>query len=102
MCLPAEFDTGERSAHGCGCRRLAGKVEELRLLIEIHYRHYQFYANMLVALVWSYAISGCSSGWRGVAYWIVALVFLFASRDALRKYYERTGQLLRARSQKSE
>jgi len=27
--------------------RLTGRVEELRLLIEIHYRHYQFYANML-------------------------------------------------------
>ena len=35
---------------------IPGKVDAYILLIEIHYRHYQFYANMLVATAIAY---GC-------------------------------------------
>lgn len=75
-------------------------VDAFEFLVAIHYRYYKYYANMLVALIWSYAAGGYALGWRGLAYWALGLVFFLASRDALRKYYERTGQLLRAQSHK--
>lgn len=89
---------------------LPGHVEELRLLIEIHYRHYQFYANMLVSIVIAYSgyrIHVGFAGWGLADLAIVTLapIFYLTSRDTLRKYYGRTEQLLnhsrRARSLKS-
>jgi hypothetical protein len=78
--------------------RLVGKVEELRLLIEIHYRHYQFYANMMVALLIAYLGYRVHVGltWPGlpdVAFFILEPVFYVTSRDTLQKYYSRTQQL---------
>jgi len=77
---------------------LHGRVEEFQLLIEIHYRHYQFYANMLVAVAIGYLGYRLDAGWTrpgpldfGVLF--VEPVFLLASRDTLRKYYARTAQL---------
>jgi hypothetical protein len=62
--------------------------------VNIHYRYYKFYANTAVALAWAYAGGGYALGWRGLAYWLLAALFLLASRDALGKYYERAGRLL--------
>jgi len=77
---------------------LHGRVEEFQLLIEIHYRHYQFYANMLVCVAIGYLGYRLDAGWTrpgltelGVL--VVEPVFLLASRDTLRKYYGRTAQL---------
>ncbi len=74
--------------------RLERSVEAFELLVHIHYRYYKFYANMVIALAWAYAAGGYALGWRGVAYWILAGLFFLGSRDALRKYYDRAGQLL--------
>ena len=49
---------------------------------------------MVVALDWVYATREYARGWRGLAYWLLASLFFLASRDALRKYYQRAGQLL--------
>jgi hypothetical protein len=65
-------------------------------LIDIHYRYYKFYANMVVALLWAYAAGGYALGWRGSIYGALAVLFFLASRDTLRKYYRRSGRLLRA------
>lgn len=79
---------------------LGRNVEAFVLLIEIHYRHYQFYANMLVATAVAYAsyrtqLGGLTPvGWPDVAVGLLALVFFAASRDTLRKYYGRSRQLL--------
>jgi hypothetical protein len=61
----------------------------------IHYRYYKFYANMVVALVCAYATRDYALGWRGLLYLPLAVLFFVASRDSLRKYYDRTGSLLR-------
>ncbi|MFO0847147.1 MAG: hypothetical protein U0871_01120 [Gemmataceae bacterium] len=79
--------------------RLPGKVEEFQLLIEIHYRHYQFYANMLVAVAVAYLgfrthVGFARPGLADLAVILLEPVFYFTSRDTLRKYYARTAQLL--------
>lgn len=75
--------------------RLDKNVAAFEYLVHIHYRYYKFYANMVVALVWAYATREFALGWRGLLYWPLAVLFFFASRDTLRKCYERTWQLLR-------
>ena len=74
--------------------RLETNVAAYEFLGLIHYRYYKFYANMVVALVWAYATRDYVLGWRGLLYWPLAVLFFFASRDALGKYYARTGRLL--------
>ena len=79
--------------------RLPGRVEELRLLIEIHYRHYQFYANMLVAVAVAYLayrahVGLAAPGLADLAVVALEPVFYLTSRDTLRKYHARSCQLL--------
>lgn len=70
------------------------------MLIEIHYRHYQFYANMLVATAIAFACqrsaisTGVGLGWLDSGFVALEAVFFYTSRDTLRKYYKRTRQLL--------
>ena len=78
---------------------LPGKVEEYRLLIEIHYQHYQFYANMLVAVFIAYIgyrvhVGFVAPGLPDLAAVTLEPIFFFTSRDTLRKYYTRSRQLL--------
>jgi len=70
---------------------------------ENHYRYYQFYGNMAVALAFSYAAlwfaSGTlappfGSGSPGVLF--IEVLFLAGSRDTLAKYYSRVSRFLRA------
>lgn len=82
--------------------RLPGKVEEYRLLIEIHYRHYQFYANMFIATAIAYFCYRVHVGWEPFdladrAVLLLEPVFFFTSRDTLQKYYLRTVQLFTTR-----
>jgi hypothetical protein len=72
-------------------------VAMLELLIQIHYRYYKFYANMAVALLASLFTPAVNFTW-GTVFLHTALtaLFLFASRDALRKYYQRTAVLFSA------
>lgn len=80
--------------------RLGQNVAAFELLISIHYRHYQFYANMFVACAIAYAGFRAAVGtqiplgWIDVAFIALEFVFFAASRDTLRKYYERGQQLL--------
>lgn len=80
--------------------RLAGRVDAFALLIDIHYRHYQYYANMSVAMPIAYLChrfaSGAmlSLGWLDLGFVAVEAVFLTTSRDTLSKYQVRTRQLL--------
>lgn len=80
--------------------RLADRVEAFALLIDIHYRHYLYYANMLVALAAAYVCYRVSRGgpwplgWPDLAFAAVEAVFFATSRDTLRKYYARSRQLL--------
>lgn len=76
--------------------RLERSVAAVEYLDLVHYRYYKFYANMVVALVWAYATKDYTLGWRGLLYLPLVVLFFFASRDALTKFYERTGKLLAA------
>jgi hypothetical protein len=73
---------------------LEKNITAFELLVQSHYRYYKFYSNMVVALIFSYAWKGYLLGWRGLIYWCLATLFFLASRDALKKYYERAGRLL--------
>ena len=80
--------------------QLAGKVDAFNLLIEIHYRHYQFYANMFVATAITYFCHRisiqprCQISWPDLVFLLVEAIFFLTSRDTLRRYYRRTQQLL--------
>jgi hypothetical protein len=78
---------------------LGENVQAYVLLIEIHYRHYQFYANMLIATAVAYAcyrvrLGGLAVGWVDLGALVLEGVFFATSRDTLRKYYARSRQLL--------
>jgi hypothetical protein len=81
--------------------RLGERVEAFDLLVEIHYRYHQFYANTLVASAFSYAswrFRHCFAtepwGWPEAAVIMLWTAFWAASRDTLRKYYTRAEKLL--------
>ncbi|MBN8628654.1 MAG: hypothetical protein J0M17_24550 [Planctomycetes bacterium] len=78
--------------------RLVARSGAFELLIQAHYRYYQFYANMVVALTFVLAArkSAAPASPDGVDAAMVALIGLFfaGSRDTLRKYYGRVEQLL--------
>jgi len=82
--------------------RLGKNVEAYALLIDIHYRHYLFYANMFVATAIAYAcyrtkLGGLwPLGWLDLGFPLLEAVFLLTSRDTLAKYYVRGQQLLAA------
>lgn len=80
-------------------RALEERPAAFSTLVESHYRYYQFYANTMVAVGWSYSIyRWLTASPRlsiGTDLGVIALVVvLFAgSRDALAKYRNRTAQL---------
>ena len=80
--------------------RLAEQVEAYEFLVEVHYRYYQFYANSLVAMSFAYFAWRSRTGYgltlrlSDGALLAVIILFVAASRDTLRKYYERAGSLL--------
>ncbi len=80
--------------------RLEERLGAFTYLVEAHYRYYQFYANTLIAVVWTYALNR----WMGTSSLlgpgtdlgvVILCAALFAgSRDALAKYYARTSRLI--------
>jgi hypothetical protein len=80
---------------------LGQNVGAFTLLIESHYRHYQFHANMVVATAVAYAcyraqLGNLEVGLLDAAFITLETVFFVTSRDNLRKYYTRSEQLLMA------
>lgn len=88
--------------------RLDRKVAALGLLIEIHYRHYQFYANMCVAVAIAFACHRVKLGavwplgWLDAVFVLLEVIFFVTSRDTLRKYYSRSRQLLGPRPKRGD
>ncbi len=79
--------------------KLGPNVEGFAILIDIHYRHYLFHANMAVATAFAYVSYRLESdvatiGWLDAAVVLIETVFFVTSRDNLRKYYDRSQQLL--------
>ena len=80
--------------------KLATRVDAFTLLIEIHYRHYQFYANMFVATGIAYLCHRIHIGllWHidlvDPGFILLEAIFFLTSRDTLSKYFLRSQQLL--------
>ena len=80
--------------------KLRDRLDAFEALVENHYRYYQFYSNMLVAVFLSRATrigTVCSTDRLQIVLLLLACVFLAASRDTLGKYYGRASQLLGTR-----
>jgi len=80
--------------------QLESKLSAFDLLVDSHYRYYQFHSNMLVAVASSFFLQVLASHGRstvacfvGVA--LIEAVLWVGSRDTLQKYVERTGALLK-------
>ena len=89
--------TGVRPPH-LDFANLTERLDAFYALAENHYRYYQFYANMTVATAFTFFLA-ISNGrrlpaWAFVAFVFIEAIFLASSRDALRKYYERSSLLL--------
>ena len=83
--------------------RLGENVTAFRLLIEIHYRHYLFYSNVALATAISYVCYRIKHHELSlipfdIAFILLEVILLAASRDTLRNYYSRASQLLGLRS----
>jgi len=80
--------------------KLGKNVEAYSLLIEIHYKHYQYHGNMAVATAIAYLCyrakqgSLVSLGWADVGVVALEVIFIAMSRDTLRKYHSRGSQVL--------
>lgn len=79
---------------------LQKKLAAYQLMEENHYRYYQFYANVNVAITigyfsWRFAASRGVFIWADLLFIATVLLFHLGSRDTLQKYYSRVAYLLR-------
>jgi len=87
---------------------LSGRVDAFDTVVEAHYRYYQFYANMAVAIPLVFASHLIHTGNPGgvilAATLVLEILFVATSRDTLRKYYARSARLLGSlpRAQRSD
>jgi hypothetical protein len=84
--------------------RLHERLEAFEALVENHYRYYQFYGNMLVAMLFLFAARLAGTGRHildinvvDCAILAIGALYWAGSRDALRNYYSRTEVLLGTR-----
>ena len=77
------------------------KLKGFLTLNEGHYRYYQHFANMFVAVAFTYAAWLVSSGrglraagWANLNFALLEIVLFANSRDTLANYYSRVAQLL--------
>jgi hypothetical protein len=75
------------------------KLAAFEAVVENHYRYYQYYANTLVAILCSaVAVSLFSDESLGAKTWVgvlgISLALFLGSRDALRKYNQRSEAVL--------
>ena len=81
-------------------QQLEQHITAFQLAVEQHYRYYQFYGNTLIVAVvatltrWPYKAAGVGEQFL-LAVGVLAFLSLFfiASRDALRKYYDRASSI---------
>ncbi|MCA9212168.1 MAG: hypothetical protein KDB27_03810 [Planctomycetales bacterium] len=82
---------------------LTSNVGAYLLLVEFHYRYYQFYANMFIAVAFTHVawrFSDYSAGTGLIVDFAVVgieCVYFVSSRDSLDKYYERVSELFTKR-----
>ena len=81
--------------------QLHERLAAYELLVEFHYRFYQFGSNVLLAILFAYVAYRSSSaaqtyraGATDIGVLVTCVVLFLGSRDALKKYYARAGALL--------
>lgn len=77
--------------------QLGKRAAAFDILIEIHYRYFQFYANSMIAVTVAILLRWVAIGiqWMELpALLLFVVLFFAASRDTLRKYYARVDGLL--------
>jgi hypothetical protein len=97
----------DRLHHATGIRpprwhfkKLQDCLQAFELLVESHYRYYQFYANMATGggvayMLWRFhRIDNQSLIAMDLGFLVAEWLLLLGSRDTLRKYYERGNQLI--------
>lgn len=78
---------------------LQANLDAFDLIVEHHYRYYQFYANSIVSILLVYAVHRLSDEMPGsfglLELGLIALLIVFwaMSRDTLKKYYRRSSNL---------
>jgi hypothetical protein len=84
--------------------RLQARVGAYNVLNDIHYKFYLFHGNALLALVFVYTarrthegIWTAPVGWFDLGFVVLSVILFTGSRDCLRKYHLRVGQLLGTR-----
>ncbi len=82
--------------------KLPEVLDAFESLVEAHYHFYQFYANMLVALIVVYLVKLFAEQrlvWQlfpeDIVMVILTVILILGSRDALWKYYRRTESVLK-------
>ncbi len=84
--------------------RLSKNIEAFDLIVSYHYRYYQFYGNVLVAVPVTLALFGYTSGPSQIESITIVIVvafellFFVGSNDSFRKYVHRSNELLEAKS----
>ena len=78
---------------------LENSVAAYAFLNDAHYRYYQHAAGMMLAIAWVYGLARWTAaspafGWLDVVAVLLVVLYFLGSRDSLKKFYERTGQLL--------
>lgn len=79
--------------------RLADRQTSFSMLVDVHYRYYQFYGNSMIAMIAFVVARWTTIGfdWRELLVLaMLELIFWAGSRDTLRKYYQRVDGLLAA------
>jgi hypothetical protein len=81
--------------------KLQDNLGAFNSLIEVHYRYYQFHANMLIAVAVLYVLYRIDQGVAVLPFGgfefaaaLFEMVLFAGSRDTLKKYYSRSQQLL--------
>lgn len=82
--------------------RLQDNLQAFDLIVEHHYRYYQFYANTIVSLVMAYAAHRWAHGYENfdglLELCLLALIAVFwaTSRSNLHRYYSRATALMKS------
>jgi len=75
--------------------KLQANVQAWELIVEAHYRFYQFYGHMAVVLPLFIASQSYGRTWGGILLGLLfECLFIAAAHDALSRYYARTSLLL--------
>lgn len=79
-------------------RKLQKNIDAFQLTVEHNFRYYQHHGSMLIAILFFAAADQCAKGvWSAsmlIGLTVVETMLFVTARDNLRRFYDRTNQLL--------